>query len=458
MTRILISFYQPVIGDTAENIIHFYESVSNELEKAGNKVLLLNITPFQSGYYDGDITHKDYLIDRVREFKPELIWTYNNQIPECIIITTDCPIIVFDADSDYLFVHKEFIKKYQERYYMATQYPGIEQNYINLGFSNQRICSIHSATSVQKEYLQKAHNISFIGSKFQYYSMPDQKLPPRMVYKILRESWNDDSCDYYAVFCKYFNLYKTEDIYYRLFDSRNYILSSVLDLGLSLYGVGWDTATDNFALSTAFNPTPTYSLKHNQDLYNSSKICLSISHPQCKGYTYPWRIYDIMASSGLLIASYSKLLEEQTRGIVSIPMYHSPFDVRDLCKKYLSEPHLCEDIIAASNEFIEKHGRWKENFKTLESFIGIKLVNEHKGVLADEVIKNNIVTVLKLPDEVSRITPEELPQKEYTKQKTSFAKRILHKLKGHKKMLLILALFLLVFVEAVEVIILLLKL
>lgn len=123
----------------------------------------------------------------------------------------------------------------------------------------------------------------------------------------------------------------------------------------------------------AFIKEPKYSLQHNQDIYNSSKISLSISHPQCRGIAFPWRIYDIMASNSLLISSYSKALEELTSKFVKIPMYKNPYDARSLCQYALNNPNYCEDIIQASNEFIKKHGHWEDNFKILEDKLNINL-------------------------------------------------------------------------------------
>ena len=154
------------------------------------------------------------------------------------------------------------------------------------------------------------------------------------------------------------------------------MLCAVADLGLNLYGLNFDKLSPElFILKAAFHKEPKYTLKHNQDIYNSSRINLSISHVLCKGYGFPWRIYDIMASGGLLISSYSKLLAEKTAGIVEIPMFKSPNDVHELCKYALKNPSYCEDIIAKSNAFIEKHGRWKSNLEILENNTKIKLIN-----------------------------------------------------------------------------------
>ena len=148
------------------------------------------------------------------------------------------------------------------------------------------------------------------------------------------------------------------------------------------------------SLVCAFDKTPMYSLQHNQDVYNSSKVNLSISHPQCRGYAHPWRIYDIMASGGVLISSFSRALADRTKGYVDIPMYNSPYEVRDLCKKLLKDRKLRQEIISASNEFIEKFGRWKDNFKTIQEYTGLKIAERSNGGVSS-CVDYNLITDFK---------------------------------------------------------------
>lgn len=83
-----------------------------------------------------------------------------------------------------------------------------------------------------------------------------------------------------------------------------------------------------------------------------------------------------MASNSLLISSYSKQLEELTKNFVKIPMYKNPYDARHLCQYALNNPNYCEDIILACNEFIEKYGRWEDNFKIIEETINVNLTSD----------------------------------------------------------------------------------
>lgn len=430
MTKILATFWQPMIGNDCNNLMCYYESFAHELETFGNKVLLLNKALFSNTYFEPTVINKEYLVEKVKCYNPDLIIAFNNQVFDGLLENTNCPILLFDADASYLFSSKEYIKKYIDRYYMVTHYDGWENSYSELGFSKNQICAIHMATSLKNENKLQDKNISFIGTKFLGTLTPNLKNLINNnglnVYKMLMEFWQTKNFNYEELMQKYCSgfEYNDFDIAY-IFDYRNYVLSSILDLGLKLYGVNWKIGEDNnIALMSAFDETPKFSIKHNQDIYNESKICLSISHPQTRGYAFPWRIYDIMATNGMLISSRSDLLNEFTKGIVKIPMYESPYEARELCIKYLKEDNLRKDIVAASNEYIEKFGRWKDNFEKIESLVGVKLINEKN-------LENNSFEIV----QIDRNFIEEAEKKE-TKYKFNLKGKIKNIINGFSLILM----------------------
>lgn len=398
MSKILISFYQQIFANDVKNMAIFYESLAKELVSSGNDVKILNNYLIRKNWTDNvdiDQKNKEILIDSIKNFNPDLIIAFNNQICDEILANTNCPIIIYYADSIDFFTEKHLINKYKDRYYYITNIDEKSQTdkIRELGFNDDRILFLRAPTAIRNEKLEKTKNISFIGSNFNNdFSLLECN---SKLYNILLKFWNEsnyDQRDLIALIDKKEGI--DENIYnFTVFDTRTTVLNSILDLGLSLYGKGFDRLPNEFfALKSAFIRDEVFSLKHNQDIYNSSKISISISHPQCYGYGFPWRIYDIMASNSLCISSYSKLLEKETEGFVNIPMYTNPYEARELCKKYLNEPHLCEDIIAASNEFVEKNCRWINNFKIIQEIVGTKLINsdmENKSY--DFLIKESLV-------------------------------------------------------------------
>lgn len=433
MAKILTTFWQPKIGNDYNNVVCYYESFAKELEKYGNKVLLLNKGQFSDDYFQPIVHNEEYLVEKIKNFNPDLIVAFNNQVFGGLLENTNCPVLLFDADASYLFSSKKCIKQYIDRYYMITQSKDWENSYSQLGFPKDKVCTIHIATSLKNENKLQDKNISFIGTKFIGSLSPNVKNLINNnglnVYKMLMEFWQTKNFNYEELMQKYCSdfEYNDFDIAY-IFDYRSYVLSSILDLGLKLYGVNWKMGEDNnIALMSAFDETPKFSIKHNQDIYNESKICLSISHPQTRGYAFPWRIYDIMATNGMLISSRSDLLNEFTKGIVKIPMYESPYEARELCIKYLKEDNLRKDIVAASNEFIEKFGRWKDNFEKIESLVGVKLINEEK-------LENNSF-------EIVQIDKKFIKKEQKTKYKFNLKRKIKNIINGTSLVLMNLPVF-----------------
>lgn len=402
MAKILMLYCQPIIDSNNPNaMVCYYESLSKELIDNGNDVFAINMILYKRYYeatFNKNTKSANEIIAKIKKFNPDIIIAFNNQIVEDIILATNCPILLAEADDVSRFSGRGLVNKYLDRYYMVSFSPGFEWvRYVDLGFTKDKIIFLHMATSIQREDIPKDKNISFIGSLFHY--QYDAGLVQKLTSNV---DFYNDLVNYYKA--PYENYDKFVEKYISMFDNNILLLQqfmdlrvntlcSVADLGLNLYGMNFDKLSPElFLLRAAFNKEPKYSLQHNQDIYNSSKVNLSISHVQCKGYGFPWRVYDIMASGGLLISSYSKLLADQTADMVDIPMYTSPNDAHDLCKYALENPSYCEDIVAKSNAFVEKYGRWKSNFEILESKIGIKLINTKNKLSKVIVFESQVPT------------------------------------------------------------------
>ena len=395
MAKILFSFLQPLINKNPEALFCYYDSLSQELNSLGNDVLLLNNMNIDFMFENDRQKQIGQYKNKTKNFNPDIIFAFNNSIFEEIISVTNCPIVLFEADLSKLFVYNDLIKKYNDRYYIVTFFPKYISVYKDLGFREDRIIHLHPATTIKAEKNEKENNISFIGSSF---AKPSVFLSEVLIekysenlYNLYKELWNEHNYNYDELFKKHIKDLEINSLeQYPLLDSRTYILQSLLDLGLKIYGVNWDKLPSIFLpLISAFDKTPKYTLKHNQDVYNSSVINISISHPQCEGYAFPWRIYDIMASDGVLVSSYSKALEEYTKGYIDVPMYKSPYDARDLCKKLLKEENLRKDIICSSNEFIKKQGRWLDNFKKLQEYTNVNFINNKDELGKKEIVSCN---------------------------------------------------------------------
>ena len=103
-------------------------------------------------------------------------------------------------------------------------------------------------------------------------------------------------------------------------------------------------------------------------------------HPQAQGKGYSWRCYDIMASNACLVSSFSSELKAKTKGFVDLPMFNTPQEAREICKELLKDKSKREYLVAASQDFIEKNGRWIDRIREMEQILEITLItNAKKG-------------------------------------------------------------------------------
>lgn len=380
MTNILVLYYQPIIGDNPYNLACLYDSMFSELKDAGNKLLLMNMSIFKKDYFSAKIHDEDNVVNKIKKFNPEVVITFNNQVFDKLFNITNCPIALFEADAYEFFSCKELLHKNINRYTLFINCKEWTDKYVDLGFSKNQIHFMPVATSVKQENLPLDKNISFIGTFFStagntFAKFGDEKRD--IFYKAYLEFLKTKNYDYKSYFPEDTGLDVFD--YHPFFDIRLLTLVHILDLGLTLHGVLWEPLkTICPHLYCAFDSTPKFSLKHNQDLYNSSKICININHPQCNGDNFAWRGFDIMASNGCLVSSYSKQLIRATKGWVDIPMYHSPIEARELCVKLLNNENMRKDIVEASQKYVDANCRWVDRFKQIENIINVKLVNENE--------------------------------------------------------------------------------
>lgn len=373
MANILLSFY-----DTTANgggFLCYYDSIIRELLSQNNNVMAINIAAFSGDWLEREWRKRDllYIRQKVEEFKPDLAIAFNHQIFPGFY-NLDCETVIWDGDGYSYFACKNEFRKKIKDIKLITSYKKWISDYRSLGIDANNIFHIAPATAVKKENLEKDKNISFIGTNFCYRSILTDN--PYYLYERYLDFLNSKSYDYR----NFFNMsFSSESDLYGLFDIRSITLIHLLDLGLHLYGIGWNSFEHHIPqLAYAYDKTPFYTLADNSYIYNSSKIAISISHPQTKGQAFPWRIFDIMASSACLVSSYSEELKELTQEHCNLPMYRTPIEAHDICQKLLKDNVLRNEIVVASNEYVDKHARWTMRFKQIEEIFGIKLCNDAK--------------------------------------------------------------------------------
>lgn len=398
MTRILLSLSNSIFYEGKFRIGCFYEQIISELSKYGNDVLVFNPCLFNQGNFmsenelKSNISEAD-LRNKIKDFNPELILSFNNANYSKILEITNCPIVVWNADLPYLWNQCNIIKKNVDRYTFLsfTDSKVVLENMKKTFSCKDSQCHfVRNATSIQAEKIPQTMNISFIGTRFgmeqnfcklieKYSFNPKLNEVAKMIYEnpfVSKETLLgilQDEKNLYHDFEKI-----RDDSYTGFFSAEKRIqtLLNISDLGLHFFGTkDWmDFAYILPSLALAFDPKFVYSVKDNQDVYNSSKISISINH--CQAHDgIPWRVPDVMASNACLVSTENSFMERHFSKYVKIPTFSNSFEARDLCQKLLKDESWRKDIVQASNEIINQDWRWHHRFKQMEQILNLKFLN-----------------------------------------------------------------------------------
>ena len=403
MTRIFVSFFSGVNDPLNKAAIPcFYESFLNGLKKTGCEVLAYVTKAFAADYKK----IPDELLCKIKKFDPELIILFNNAFYD-ISNKFECPILIYEVDSPLYYSNKEAIKQKPDRYKFAVcqeESAKILNNEFKVNQKNILQASFFS--EVINEKLDYKRNICFIGTKFassknktpyvkfleKNPNIEEKKEFINLLDKIKNNPFADDIAFNSSKIEEIFN--KNELIFYLSDFYRTKTLSNISDLGLEIFGTkSWSEDYFNEPyLILNFNPTPVYSLKHNQDIYNSSKIGININHLQAK-QGFSWRVCDIMASNSCLVSEYKPNLDKYFSEL-KIPSFTNPYEAREVVKRLLNNENLRQDIVFASNEIIDKKFRFKNIKEQLECAFNIKLSGNSSKV--DIIVEEPKVRKIKL--------------------------------------------------------------
>jgi len=349
MTKILISFSCNIFEKELSKFSVFYEGLINALEDEGNEICVINTIDFIPKAWNNENNklyfyfNKQKIIKKIKDFNPDLVFAFNHSIPVEVEEACNCKIVLFDADSISFFSGKEYIKRNLEKYtFFCYNKTGV-RDAIKFGANPKNVHQILMATYIKSEKKKIKRNISFIGTEFLVRDQFIELLKTEDIKKIkkladsLTGRFYEDNDEIFEN-CGIENLLDkvTMNDFLSLtsVQDRITVLNNLQDLGLEIWGPdNWIYSAKLLPwLAMCYNKDVVYSLKHNQDIYNSSKICVSVSHSQAVD-GFPFRVMDIMASNGCLVSDYHSGLELMTKNYIDLPMYDNPYDARD--KRYL---------------------------------------------------------------------------------------------------------------------------
>ncbi len=167
-------------------------------------------------------------------------------------------------------------------------------------------------------------------------------------------------------------------------NKRIHYLDSVADLGLKLFGTSNWIEVNQFSLPVLFSfqfDEEIYDRKKLINVYQRSKIALNIPHHQA-GAGLPYRVFDIMASSALLITEYHSESElfDLFGEDMPVPMYRDAVELRELVVYYLEHEEERKKLVGKCNALIRKKKLTFENkVHTYLSEVGIAERTGHIG-------------------------------------------------------------------------------
>ncbi len=417
MARVIVTYYK-MQELTIGKRMYYYEAFIDELRQLGNDVLVVN-TAFFNTYDSNEVRNKELnnmILNRAKAFDPELIITFNHRIPQCLLDEFDVPVIIWDGDSPLYLCDIEHIKENIDRYKIFSISKEWYQDYMDMGFKSESYAFMPNATSVRKKDVEQDMNITYLGTRI----WTSQTIPKNMskhIYlpqarKIVLENLTTGKGDSKEYLDKYFGEQQAiqgwdEKVIYPLLEKRWLTLANVLDLGLTLCGSysRWESVYPMMPQILAmYDPRRVWTLQENIDFYNASKISLSPIHPQANGKAFPWRAFDVMASNGCLVIERSSDLMDLIGNEVDLPMFDSPYEVRDICKELLQNDERRKEIVEQSQKWVEKNARWVDRLRDTQQIVGVKLFDGNEMGKLEEIVDEEGIIIDPRTDKAHSVT------------------------------------------------------
>lgn len=386
-SRILIIFHSTFF---LYKLPAYYDQLTKELIKNFD-VLIIN--SFGSMGKISDFSH--LTLEKIKNFKPDLIISYNNVMNKEIYQSTNCPVFLIEADSyPHLFNDISLMKKNVERIWFGaiTNYR-ISRAQSMIDYLNKnRFILFKNSTSMSPDYSKKPEiNISFIGTimlnifnnngvtKFMHKNLSNPNKLKEIKKIIDQATLNIDSLtkdDFEKFEFTYDDIFR-----YVSFMNRINTLDNIASLGLKSYckiqgDLNLLNSFQDFLFSVVQNDD-ILNAKDNENIFNNSKLSINIMYAHAVG-GYSWRIPDIMATSSCLVSSKTSAIDDDFKKWLDIPQFSNKREAYDLCKKLLENDNLRKEISLKSNLAI-KEGKFtfKDRVDELTEIFNLKIAKNN---------------------------------------------------------------------------------
>jgi len=443
MARIFVSIWNNVESGYYNG--PFFEGLIRSLLRNGNEVLVMeNAQLFGGGNYQKNecaypSLSKD-ISSYIKNYDPELIISFNHSLLSSIKDELDCPIIQWLSDSYFYMADLDGFVKNQDRYHiLCFAECQIFDLVRHLNIKREKINFVPPATDFFPKNMPFAREVSFISSYFGGNELLHQNIndisddmDKKIALKGMLNSYMQGEELKYKERIKKFkcqSLVKGVEEKYVFNMLSHYkrftALTNLADLNLELYGGSrWqESSSSSPFLGLCYNPKKVITVEDNENIYNSSKINLNISHVQSRG-SLPFRICDIMSSNGLLVSDDLTEAKRIFGKDIFIPTYNHIGEVRAVCQYYLKNDNERVDITKEHQNIIKKSHKFEHRFKSLEDITGVNLlcgkprkkvdlISGVEAILNSAIPVNSIVThainkkgVFKVIKEVLHLLPK----------------------------------------------------
>lgn len=106
-------------------------------------------------------------------------------------------------------------------------------------------------------------------------------------------------------------------------------------------------------LNIAYVDKEVFSIEHNQNIYNRTKIGLNVSHLQAVD-EFLWRVLDILSSNAFLVTDWHNQFKTRFDGLC-FPVFRDEQEARDICKHLLDDEDERRQIVEESNQYVARN-------------------------------------------------------------------------------------------------------
>lgn len=391
MAKILVLTFTNMPGGLLDA---FRQGFVEALAREGNEVLVLRSNDFLADHQNSNRLAAEIdeapLLGYIRDFKPEAVFSMNHSgMFAGLEKAVECPIGIWLLDGPSYLVEPDECRRQNSRYQMFMPVRAFRQDLSDgFGFRDENLHYLPFATDFEAKQSLFARNIAFVGTFFTGWRLQriiEEKLDDRELIGRIRRLIDSYTSDRDTLFSERLSRYGLESTFTDDFDEayvlntiainrRIQILNAVQDLGLTVYGTSdWPSVMPfSSGLALSFDPTQVTSRQSLEEIYNSSKLNINVSHAQARG-GLPWRIFDVMACNGVLISDEQEDLHLLFGSDAKIPIYESAAEARDLCMQLLTDESRRAELAKSCQAAIDKGHRFEHRIETISDILGLNL-------------------------------------------------------------------------------------